>query len=109
MDESAPDMSTGWNAGSKAQAVRLPGIAALRALTGRRRLARIAAVPDQAATVAFLSRAESYGERGLVERIETHISIVFLVGERAFKLKRAVAFSYLDFSTLAARQKNCEA
>lgn len=64
---------------------------------------------DQAATVAFLSRAESYGERGSVERIETHISIIFLVGERAFKLKRAVAFSYLDFTTPDARRKNCEA
>lgn len=66
-------------------------------------------MPDQAATVAFLSRAEIYGERGSVERIETHISIIFLVGERAFKLKRAVAFSYLDFTTLAARRRNCEA
>lgn len=64
---------------------------------------------DQAATIDFLGRAESYGERGPIERIETHISIVFLVGDRAFKLKRAVAFSYLDFSTAAARQKNCAA
>jgi len=64
---------------------------------------------DQAATVAFLSRAESYGERGTVEQIETHISNIFLVGERAFKLKRAVAFSYLDFTAPAARRKYCEA
>ncbi|MDE2228099.1 MAG: AAA family ATPase [Alphaproteobacteria bacterium] len=64
----------------------------------------------QAETVAFLSRGAAYGAPGAaVERRETHISIVFLVGDRAFKLKRAVAFSYLDFSTVESRRKNCEA
>jgi aminoglycoside phosphotransferase family enzyme/predicted kinase len=59
---------------------------------------------------AFLSRAASYGEPGdTVERLETHASLIFLVGARAFKMKRAVAFSYLDYSTLARRKKFCEA
>jgi len=63
----------------------------------------------QCETVAFLGRGESYDAPGVpVERRETHISIVFLVGERAFKLKRAVAFSYLDFSTPALRRRCCE-
>lgn len=64
----------------------------------------------QSETVAFLSRGVAYGLPGAtVERRETHISIVFLVGDRAFKLKRAVAFSYLDFSTPDLRRMNCEA
>jgi aminoglycoside phosphotransferase family enzyme/predicted kinase len=58
--------------------------------------------------IAFLSDAASYGMPGArVERIETHISIVFLVGDRAFKLKRAIRLPYLDFSTPAARARFC--
>jgi len=38
----------------------------------------------------------------------THISVIFLSGERAFKLKRAVAYSFLDFTTLEARRIACE-
>jgi len=44
-----------------------------------------------------------------VERIDTHSAIVFLAGARALKLKRAVAFDYLDFSTEALRRASCEA
>ena len=65
---------------------------------------------DQTEVVAFLSRGTAYGVPGAtVERHETHISIVFLVGARAFKLKRAVVFSYLDFSTADRRRGSCEA
>lgn len=39
--------------------------------------------------------------------IETHISCVFLSGDRAWKLKKAVRFPYLDFSTLAQRHEAC--
>ncbi len=60
--------------------------------------------------ISFLSRLQAYGgDTGEVERIDTHISIVFLVGERAFKLKRAVRFPYLDFSSAARRRRFCEA
>jgi len=44
-----------------------------------------------------------------VERIETHVSQVFLAGGRALKLKRAVVFPYLDFSTPEKRRAACEA
>ena len=44
-----------------------------------------------------------------VERIETHASIVFLAGTRAYKLKRAVKYDYLDFSTPELRRRNCNA
>jgi aminoglycoside phosphotransferase family enzyme/predicted kinase len=65
---------------------------------------------DQDEVVAFLSRPESYGaDAGPVERIETHASLVFLAGAHAYKLKRAVRFSYLDYATVARREAACRA
>ncbi len=56
--------------------------------------------------LAFLGRASTYG--GVpVRRIDTHAGIVFLAGERALKVKRAVRFPFLDFSTLAKRKAAC--
>ena len=63
---------------------------------------------DQSAAIAFLSDPASYDTKTSVERMETHASIVFLVGERAYKLKRAVSFSYLDYATVEARKRACE-
>ena len=60
--------------------------------------------------IAFLRRPDSYGlAEGTVETVETHISIVFLAGECAYKLKRAVKYPYLDFSTPELRRAACEA
>ena len=60
--------------------------------------------------VAFLCTPEAYGLRtGSLERIDTHISTVWLAGPRAFKLKRAVHYDYVDFSTAERRRKACEA
>ena len=39
----------------------------------------------------------------------TSKAAVFLSGDRAFKIKRAVRYSYLDFSALAQRKAACEA
>ena len=39
---------------------------------------------------------------------ETHVSLVFLAGGHAYKLKRAVKFPYLDFSTVELRRQACE-
>lgn len=44
-----------------------------------------------------------------VEVVETHMSFVFLAGERVYKLKKPVRYPFLDFTTLAARRANCEA
>ena len=63
---------------------------------------------DQSAVIAFLAEPSTHGG-ARVERIDTHASIVFLAGERAYKLKRAVLFDYLDFSTSAKRRVLCEA
>jgi aminoglycoside phosphotransferase family enzyme/predicted kinase len=65
---------------------------------------------DQQAVIAFLSKPSSYGpEIERVDVIETHVSLVFLAGDRAYKLKRAVKYPYLDFSTRQHRRRACEA
>ena len=65
---------------------------------------------DQRATFSFLETIASYGENvERIERIDTHTSVVFLAGKHAYKLKRAVRFSYLNFSTVALREASCRA
>ncbi|HEY1363062.1 MAG TPA: AAA family ATPase [Xanthobacteraceae bacterium] len=44
-----------------------------------------------------------------VKRIDTHAASVFLAGSRAFKVKRAVRFPFLDYSSLCKRRRACEA
>jgi uncharacterized protein len=65
---------------------------------------------DQSAVIDFLSRPASYGTHAdAVKRIDTHCSIVFLVQDRAYKLKRAIRYAALDYTTLALRRAACEA
>lgn len=63
---------------------------------------------DQAAVIEFLASPSTHGG-SRVERIDTHASVVFLAADRAYKLKRAVRFDYLDFSTVALRHACCDA
>jgi aminoglycoside phosphotransferase family enzyme/predicted kinase len=63
---------------------------------------------DQTPVIDFLAAPSTHGGAP-VERIDTHASIVFLAGARAYKLKRAVRFDYLDFSTSERRRSLCEA
>jgi aminoglycoside phosphotransferase family enzyme len=66
--------------------------------------------PALAAKVAFLSAPAAYPEPvGEVIRHETHMSWIFLAGDKAYKLKKPVRFPYLDFSTLARREVACRA
>ena len=44
-----------------------------------------------------------------VKRIDTHANIVFLVGSKAYKVKRSVKFPFLDYSTLPLREEACKA
>ena len=61
--------------------------------------------PDaQAETVRLLEDPATHGGQG-VRRIDTHASAVFLTDTRAYKLKRAVTYPYLDFATLAQRRQ----
>jgi len=59
--------------------------------------------------VAFLCRSTSYPDQpDAVATIETHMSWLFLAGAHAYKLKKPVKLEFLDYSTLAARQRNCQ-
>ncbi len=42
-----------------------------------------------------------------VMRIDTHASVIFLAGLRAYKIKRAVRYPYLDYSSCAKREAAC--
>lgn len=62
----------------------------------------------QADVLALLADPRTYGpEVTDVACIETHGALVFLAGASAYKIKRAVKFSYMDFSTLALREAAC--
>ena len=65
-------------------------------------------MPDIKAKLKFLQAPETYGDSSLhLECIETHMSWVFLVDQRVFKLKKPVCFPFLDFTTLKAREFYC--
>jgi uncharacterized protein len=64
--------------------------------------------PSQEPIFAFLVDPTTHGGAP-VKRVDTHAGVVFLAGERALKLKRAVTFPFLDYSTLDKRKAACEA
>jgi aminoglycoside phosphotransferase family enzyme/predicted kinase len=68
-------------------------------------VAQIAETQDE--VFALLGASATHGAP--VRRIDTHAASVFLAGERAYKVKRAVKFPFLDYSTLARRKAACEA
>ncbi len=59
----------------------------------------------QARVFAFLMDPAKHPD---VHRIDTHGASVFLEGDRALKIKRAVRFPFLDYSTLAKRKAACD-
>jgi aminoglycoside phosphotransferase family enzyme/predicted kinase len=66
------------------------------------------AEPSQQAVIDFLGRPATHGGAP-VTRIDTHAASVFLAGPRALKIKRAVRFPVLDYSTLDRRKAACAA
>ena len=68
--------------------------------------ARVPDRDDQTEVIAFLGTPGAYpGMTRHVECHETHGALVFLAGERAYKIKRAVKYDYMDFSTLDRRRQ----
>jgi len=66
----------------------------------------------QQEVIEFLRQPSSYpaltgGSRGDVSVIETHAALVFLAGEDAYKIKKDIVYSYLDFSSLEKRRLAC--
>src|SRR5436190_15790800 len=67
---------------------------------------------SQEPVFALLGNPATHGSRGglqVVKRIDTHAAVVFLTREYAYKVKRAVRFPYLDYSTLDRRKAACDA
>ncbi|MFM0053072.1 bifunctional aminoglycoside phosphotransferase/ATP-binding protein [Caballeronia grimmiae] len=56
-----------------------------------------------------MRRAATYPHpAGRIERVETHISIVYLAGRFAYKIKKPVDLGFVDFSRASARYRACE-
>lgn len=64
---------------------------------------------SQADVISFLGAPASHAGADQVEIITTHASMIFLAGDRAYKLKRAVTYSFLDYATLDQREAACRA
>ena len=63
---------------------------------------------DQSDVFAFLGDAKTHGG-AKVTRCDTHGAAVFLAGDRVYKVKRAVRFPFLDYSTIEKRKAACNA
>jgi aminoglycoside phosphotransferase family enzyme len=64
---------------------------------------------DQKQIVEAMLKPEAYSQNpGKIELIQTHISFVFLTENYVYKVKKAVNFGFLDFSTLDKRHMFCE-
>jgi aminoglycoside phosphotransferase family enzyme/predicted kinase len=68
----------------------------------------VASAQDQSAVFSLLGNPATYGVE-TVRRIDTHAASVFLAGDRAVKVKRAVRYPFLDYSTLERREMACRA
>ena len=54
---------------------------------------------QQAAVLQVMGSAATYGlANQVIERIDTHASTVFLIGDYAYKIKKDVKYPFLDFS-----------
>jgi len=63
----------------------------------------------QDAIVRALAEPSFYPHRPQrVDHLQTHISHLFFAGSYVYKLKKAVRFSFLDFSTLERRRYFCD-
>lgn len=66
-----------------------------------------AVATSQADVIEFLSNPANFSTVESVRRIDTHAAIIFLAGTLAYKMKRAVIYPFLDFSTLEKRHLVC--
>jgi aminoglycoside phosphotransferase family enzyme/predicted kinase len=63
---------------------------------------------SQEEVFAFLADPATHGLHEPVRRIDTHGASVFLAGKDVYKVKRAVCFPFMDFSTPEKRRFFCE-
>lgn len=64
-------------------------------------------VGDQSEVFRLLADPATYRLTQPVTRIDTHGAAVFLAGDDAYKVKRAVRFPFMDLSTLTQRHAAC--
>ena len=57
---------------------------------------------DQAEAIVFCENGAGIGAEA--DRTDTHGAIIFLIDDRALKMKRAVQYDYMDLSTLEKRK-----
>ncbi|HYC54744.1 MAG TPA: AAA family ATPase [Candidatus Binatia bacterium] len=66
---------------------------------------------EHEAMLAALARPSAFptdrGVSSAVERVDTHISHVFLTRHRVYKMRRPVKLTFLDFSTVEERNADC--
>lgn len=62
---------------------------------------------DQSSVFAFLADPATHGLSKPVKRIDTHGAAVFLAGTDVYKVKKAVRFAFMDYSTLDKRREAC--
>jgi aminoglycoside phosphotransferase family enzyme/predicted kinase len=62
-------------------------------------------MPSQSEVITFLSSPAAFSGSGEVDIIETHGAYVFLCGDVALKLKRAVTYDYMDLATVELRHR----
>ncbi|QDT11893.1 AAA family ATPase [Planctomycetes bacterium K23_9] len=70
-------------------------------------------VPDSVninGLIDALQKVDAYPDKieTEIEVRETHISVVFLAGEFAYKVKKPIKTEFLDYSTLELRKQHCE-
>ena len=67
-------------------------------------------IDDQSDVIAVLKQPKTYGlkRNQAVDIVETNISLVFLAGDKAYKLQKGVKFPYADFSTPEKRLEACQ-
>jgi uncharacterized protein len=65
---------------------------------------------DQSDVFAFLADPKTHGlgPDDVVKRIDTHGAVVFLAGPDVYKVKRAICYPFMDFSTVEKRRLACD-
>jgi len=77
-------------------------------MSARRECAVAMQLPTTQAKVEFLSEPKNYPEAPhAVRPIETHFAWVFLTDHHAYKLKKPILYSAIDYRTLEARERGC--
>src|SRR5690242_2847588 len=83
-----------------------PGFRRAATAANRLQMQEPPSATTQDAVFALLGDPASYGlpAAAKIGRHQTHAANIFLAGDRALKVKRAVRYPFLDFSTLEKRK-----